>query len=47
VILDVNATMQKHLGGAEGDGQARFQVAIDSIKMLIEQKVSERDFAAA
>jgi hypothetical protein len=36
VVLDVNHTMQKNLG--EGD-QSRFEVALDSIKMLIEQKV--------
>jgi hypothetical protein len=34
VVLDVNHTMQKNLG--EGD-QSRFEVALDSIKMLIEQ----------
>jgi hypothetical protein len=37
VVLDVNHTMQKNLG--EGD-QSRFEVALDSIKMLIEQKVT-------
>jgi hypothetical protein len=38
VVLDVNHTMQKNLG--EGD-QSRFEVALDSIKMLIEQKVRQ------
>jgi hypothetical protein len=39
--------MLKALGGdapeqGEEEAQSRFEVAIDSIKMLIEQKVSER-----
>ncbi len=36
VVLDVNHTMKKNLGDGE---QSRFEVALDSIKMLIEQKV--------
>jgi hypothetical protein len=39
VILDVSHTMKKNLSSEEN--QTRFQVAIESIKMLIEQKVSE------
>ncbi len=39
--MDVNHTMQKNLG--EGD-QSRFEVALDSIKMLIEQKVIISNF---
>lgn len=41
VVLDVNHTMQKNLG--EGD-QSRFEVALDSIKMLVEQKVRQSNF---
>jgi len=37
VVLDVSPSMQKALGGGD---QSRFEVALDSLKMLIEQKVS-------
>ena len=36
VILDVSPTMNKKLENSE---QTRFQMALDSVKMLIEQKV--------
>ncbi|TNV73932.1 hypothetical protein FGO68_gene16167 [Halteria grandinella] len=40
VILDVSPTMKKALGGADGEeNSSRIQVAIDSVKMLIEQKL--------
>lgn len=38
MVLDLNHTMNKKLGEGE---QSRFEVAVDSIKMLIEQKVSK------
>jgi hypothetical protein len=37
VVLDVSPSMKKVLGGeAGGNGESRFEVALDSIKMLIE-----------
>ncbi len=40
VIMDVGPTMHKQLGTAAGEKQqSRFEVAIESVKMLIEQKV--------
>ena len=39
IVLDVSPSMRNHLGGDNEEGQSRFEVALDSIKMLIEQKV--------
>ena len=38
VILDVNSTMLKNMSGST---QARIETAKESIKMLLEQKVSQ------
>ena len=41
MILDANCTMAKRLGGdGQLQGKARMQAAKESIRMLLEQKVS-------
>ena len=40
VILDCNPTMNKKFASG-GNKQTRFQLGIDSVRMLLEQKVSE------
>lgn len=40
VLLDVNSTMLKSLGSKTGKvGETRLKVAIDALRMLIEQKL--------
>ena len=39
VILDCNPTMNKKFT-AGGDKQTRFQLGVDSVRMLLQQKVS-------